>query len=282
MKRRIAILMHENESERTLGRYVITLLAEHWREDGHEVVFLFGVSRFEPADLVIVHVNLSVVPAVYLEFARRYPIAINGRVRDIRKSTFSANIVRLNDTYDGKVIVKSDLNYAGAPERFLASPSPRSWGPSLRQWYQKARSLQFDSPVDYRVYDRPNQVPRRYFGRKDLVLEKFLPEIDQGLYCVRNFHFLGDRMSCVRLKSTHPIVNGDTFQSLERIEPHPDIVALRERLGFDYGKFDYVVADGNAHLLDVNKTIGAGGLSNDPEMRALRRYRAEGLYVFFR
>jgi hypothetical protein len=282
MKRRIAILMHENENEGTLGRYVITLLAEHWREDGHEVVFLFGVSRFAPADLVIVHVNLSIVPDVYLEFARRYPIAINGRVKDIRKSTFSTNIVRPNDGYDGKVIVKSDLNYAGAPERFLTPPSPRSWVSRMRQRYRTARSLQFDSPVDYRIYDHSRQVPRRYFERKDLLVQKFLPEIDHGLYCVRNFHFLGDRMSCGRLKSTRPIVNGSTFQSLERIEPHPDIVAMRERLAFDYGKFDYVVADGKAHLLDVNKTVGSGGLSDDPGMRALRRERAEGLYAYFR
>jgi len=31
----------------------------------------------------------------------------------------------------------------------------------------------------------------------------------------------------------------------------------RRKLGFDYGKFDYVVHEGRAHLLDANRTPGA-------------------------
>ena len=116
-RRRIAILMHEKDGEHTIHQYVITLLADHWREDGHEVFFLFGTKRFVPADLIIVHVDLSVVPDSYLRFAARYPVAVNGRVRDIRKSTFSTGLLRPDDLWQGPVIVKSDFNYAGEPER---------------------------------------------------------------------------------------------------------------------------------------------------------------------
>ena len=56
---------------------------------------------------------------------------------------------------------------------------------------------------------------------------------------------------------------------------------LRQELGFDYGKFDYVVHDGRPVLLDANKTTGAAGLPLTPELVAARRYRAEGLYSFF-
>ncbi len=283
-RRRFAILFHENATEETLRNYYITRLAEHWREDGHDVIFLFGVSEFVPADLVIVHVDLSVVPEIYLEFARRYPIAINGRVSDIRKSTVSENLVQRGDSYDGRIIIKSNLNYAGLPERSLAVNRPGPLFPSLRllDWFRRARSAEFRSPLDYRIYENPQQVPRRYFQQDNLVVEKFLPEIDNGLYCTRNFHFLGDRTACIRRKGRHPIVNGSTYIEVERVDPHPEIVAMRETLGFDYGKFDYVVVDGRAVLLDVNKTIGWAGAPDTPEAQAMRRDRAQGIYDYLR
>lgn len=282
--RRFAVLFHENATEQTLKNYYITRLAEYWREDGHDVIFLFGVSNFVPADLVIVHVDLSVVPDGYLEFARRYPIAINGRVRDIRKSTVSKNLVRRGDSYNGRVIVKSDLNYAGVPERSLAAnrPGPLSLLSRLFARYRRARSAGFGSPLDYRIYENLRQVPRRTFRRKDLIVEKFLPEIENGLYCVRNFHFLGDSTACIRRRAKHPIVNGSTYVEVERVDPHPEIVAMRETLGFDYGKFDYVVVDGRAVLLDVNKTIGWSGAPDTPAAQAMRRERARGIYSYFR
>lgn len=265
--RRIAILFHETDSEHSVPFYVISLMADCWREDGHEVIFLFGVSEFIPADLVIVHVDLSVVPEQYLEFARRYPMAINGQVNNIRKSTFSTNRVTPMDSYEGKVIVKSDLNSAGQPER------RRVYGP---------HALPFRGPLDYRIYNHANEVPMVCYSRPDLVVEKFLPEMEDGLYCVRNFQFLGDHTFCMRLKSKSPIVNGNTHTSMEEVEPDPAIVAMRHKLKFDYGKFDYVVVDEKPILLDVNKTVGAGGrLAVTPRFKQLRRFRAEGLYSYF-
>jgi len=282
-RRRFAILFHENATEQTLKNYYITRLADHWREDGHDVTFLFGVEKLVPADLVIVHVDLSVVPEIYLEFARRYPIALNAKVRDIRKSTISKNLLHRDDSYDGRVIVKSDLNYAGAPERSVGEdPSaPLSVASRLIAWVRRARSLNMGSPLDYRIYENLRQVPGRYFEQKDLVIEKFLPEMENGWYCTRNFHFLGDRMGCIRRKGRHPIVNGSTVVETEQVNPHPEIVAMRETLGFDYGKFDYVVVDGRAVLLDVNKTIGWAG-PDSPEAQARRRERAQGIYAYFR
>ena len=158
-RRRIAILMHEKDGEHTIHQYVITLLADHWREDGHEVFFLFGTKRFVPADLIIVHVDLSVVPDSYLRFAARYPVAVNGRVRDIRKSTFSTGLLRPDDLWQGPVIVKSDFNYAGEPERLREEPRVQS--PLRRLWTSVRADRQrppteafFETSGDYRVYDR--------------------------------------------------------------------------------------------------------------------------------
>jgi hypothetical protein len=43
----------------------------------------------------------------------------------------------------------------------------------------------------------------------------------------------------------------------ERVEVHPEIPELAKRMGFDFGKFDYVMHEGKPVLLDANKTPGA-------------------------
>jgi hypothetical protein len=53
--------------------------------------------------------------------------------------------------------------------------------------------------------------------------------------------------------------------------PVPDFLrAERERLGFDYGKFDFVIHDGQAVLLDANKTPGPPPSSPDAMERNAR------------
>ncbi len=288
MKKRIAVLFHERQS-RGGNRIPFTIypLASCWKEAGHEVLFVYGVRKFVPADLAIVHVDLSVVPDEYLAFARRYPIVVNGNVRDTRKSSFSENLVAAGDPYRGRVIVKSDLNYAGIPERILAQPRRSAGSRLLAKLSRRYRSRHPASPVrvtgsaDYRIYDCAGDVPRACFEDRGLVVEKFLPEIEDGLYCVRNLQFLGDRMTCVRIASPDPIVKADNRVRREIVEPHPEIVARRKALGFDYGKFDYAIHEGRPVLFDVNKTPGDAP-TMDEEVRARVRYRAAGLYSYFR
>ncbi|HEX2879540.1 MAG TPA: hypothetical protein VHO25_08375, partial [Polyangiaceae bacterium] len=64
--------------------------------------------------------------------------------------------------------------------------------------------------------------------------------------------------------------------------PHPEIVKRKEELGFDIGKFDYVMHEGRPVLLDTNKTVGSPPETTDAAVVAGRRFRAEGVYSFFR
>jgi hypothetical protein len=292
MKRSVVVLSHEHDSERDLRSWVITQLAEFWREDGIDVHFLFGVRKFVPADVVIVHVDLSVVPAEYLEFARRYPVAVNAEAKDIRRSSYSRNLIAQHDAYEGPVIVKSDLNFAGTRERWLQRTEERTSLTGLARRMRRAvgRRLRrepaagptFRSPADYRIFDHRRDIPASLLGARDVVVERFLPEREGDLYFVRNYHFLGERTICTRMASRSPIVNGTSHLDIEAIEPHPDIVALRREMRFDYGKFDYVEHDGGVVLLDANKTIGAGTIKVTPKLIAERRTRASGIHDFFR
>lgn len=267
-RKRIAVLCHENDRERDLSAYVVWSMAETWREAGHEVVFLFGTRRLVPADLALVHVDLSVVPERYLRFARRYPIALNAEVKDIRKRRYSESLLERDGDWDGPVIVKSDLNAGGWPEHARG----RSW---LRR---RRRPLPLAASGYYELYDSLADVPPERFRDRRLVVEKFRPETENGLYHTRIYQFLGPHATCARLAAAEPIVKNANTVHVEPVEPHAEIVAARRRFAMDYGKLDYVVHDGRAVLLDVNKTATAG---TSPVLVRARRHRAAGLYAYF-
>jgi hypothetical protein len=278
--RTIAVLFHEKNRKRHLRSYAISYLAEFWRQDGHHVHFLFGTRKFVPADLLLIHVDLSVVPDEYLEFASRYPIALNSGAKDIRKSQISTNPVKQDDVYPGKVIVKTDLNYGGAPEQILRTQRSYWWRLARRFARHHGIGAGWETFFKYWIYDRLTDVPPAIFKRNDLVVEKFLPEQEGHLFFVRYYEFLGDCSTCTRLASIDPIVRDGTVVRIEEIEPHPEIVRARNRLNFDYGKFDYVIHDGKPVLLDANKTTGADRVRTS-ELNARRRHRANGIYSYF-
>jgi hypothetical protein len=264
----IAILFHERQDD--VEDYLITSFAEIWRTLGIEVVHLFGVDEFVPADLLIAHVDLSVVPQEYVDFARRYPNVLNGEVTDIRKASFSQLLVTREADYDGPVIVKTDLNYGAEPERLLLVADR----PELAECLP-------EEGFEYQIFDRIAAVPDRFFDPGGFVVEKFLPEVEGGLYHVRNYYFLGDRYTCERFVSADPIVRAGPQGTGESIEPDPGIVESRHRLKMDYGKLDYVIHEGEALLLDVNKTVGGNAWSLNLILRS-RLYRAAGIHSYLR
>ncbi len=282
----IVVLFHKNEIRRDPTAYVIHKLADTWRARGDKVTYLFGPQTYVPADVVIVHVDLSVVPEPYLEFSAQYSVVLNGDLRDIRKTRISRTLVKPGDGWHGPVIVKSDLNYFGRPERMLEGNwLERRWdltrrisraGERVRWWNMPVREAR-----EYAVFGSADEIPSRWFSYGGAVIERFLPEVENGLYHLRMVQVLGNRRVGTLLASRDPIVRAGSSIAAVEMEPHDVVDEWCAEHHVDYGKFDYVIHDGEAILLDVNKTIGATpGYRDERDLARSRQYLAEGLYGY--
>ena len=79
------------------------------------------------------------------------------------------------------------------------------------------------------------------------------------------------------IRSRHPVVKVANIYRHEYLHEVPDSLReTRRALGFDFGKFDYVMVDGQAILLDANKTPTIAGTSRTPNLLRL----AKGLSGF--
>jgi hypothetical protein len=258
------VLFHERDRHADVVKYVVWPMAEAWRRDGVEVAVVRGLDRFVDADLAICHVDLTVVPEEYRRALARYPRVVNGAVDDISKSRVAAStLVRRGDGWDGPVIVKTDANCGGLPEERILGRDPRGGlaartlrrllpgrAPAAEDWRRRWR-LPTES---YPVFDSVADVPEGVFDNPALVVQRFLPEREDGLYALRLYVFLGDREHSSRVLSHAPVVKSRVMIRRTDVPLHPGARAARERLGMDYGKIDYVVRDGEAVVFDANRT----------------------------
>jgi hypothetical protein len=243
----ILILTHNYDDFFNRG-YLISTLFSHWTQCGHKVAIVRGMPRGARADIAVQHVDCSVVPPDYAEFAAQFPLVINGAARDVRKRNVSRLLVRPGDGWDGPVIVKSDLNFSGIPEAFhnrVAGQLEQELPHPVRPVYDK-----------YEIFGSPTAVPPPIWHNRDLVVERFLPERDERGFWMRTWVFLGDRERCNRHCSPWPIVKAGNAIHREPAAIPDEIRAERDRLGFDYGKFDFVISGGRPVLLDANRTPG--------------------------
>ncbi|MEM8883811.1 MAG: hypothetical protein AAGD14_07080 [Planctomycetota bacterium] len=286
---RIAVLLHENDEGRGHPAWTIHWLARAWEEKGHVVEWHKGPAQLASADLVVPHVDLTVLPERYVGALRAHPCVVNRNVVDISKSTFSDLGVRRGERVEGPVILKTELNCGGEPERRLE-------GRPLRE-HHLLRSFRFlagrDDPKSgfhpwrrlrsdhYPVFDSIDDVPASVWKYPDYRVERFMPERDGELFATRSYLFAGSEEYAVRNRSRRSVVKAAGIVDRTEIEPDPEVRARREKLGFDFGKFDYVMVDGSMHLFDLNRTptFSTNFGSDDRQMKLARRMAAGMLEI---
>lgn len=250
------VILHSRAAARGAPHHMVSVIAAHLERRGVEIVHLYGASKFVPADGVLVHVDLSVVPPAYERLARKYPLQFNAAARDIRKHVFADGLLGRDDTYTGAVIVKSDLNYGGVPEYNELTRLQRG----LRKLGRLLRGLPAPAlltKADYRVYPSLADVPAHHFT-DGAIVQKMMLEKDGEKNLLREYMFLDDLHFENVERSASEIITEDEHLSCAPFTPHPRLIDMRRRLGLDYGKIDYVMIAGTPFIFDANKTIGMG------------------------
>jgi hypothetical protein len=263
----------------------VRAVSEAWREQGIETTSVRGPDDPKAeADVLLLHVDLTVVPEEYLAQVGRYEIALNGRVRDVSKRAIAPELaVTPGDRWAGPVIVKTDRNCGGQMEDWaVASAGGRV--ARLARHLRRLVPARLGGPLDplsYPIYPSAEHVPGWVWQDPRLVVQRFLPERRDGLTCLRCWIFLGDCELNLIAFSEGPIVKARTTRRRENLGPPPaELRAARERLGFDYGKFDYGIVGGELVLYDVNQAPTYAASMAAAERRRIGALLAAGLRSF--
>jgi len=242
--------------------YFAAALARHWMAAGRRVVVHRGPAPPPPADALLLHLDLTRLPAEYLAQAERYPLVLNRRPTDISKRAISRNLVTRDDAYDGPVMVKTDDNAFGLPERRLALAEAGLLRRGLAALAARLPgALTGRLPVGrYPCFARKARVPGWVWRQPGLVVERFLPQPEGGELLVNQAYCFGRRWVLYRFRAPGPVVK---IEQASRIWPladavPPEIEARRRELGLDFGKIDYVVHQGRVEVLDVARTPWLG------------------------
>ena len=252
----LVVITHEHdffawrdpESGRIGSPYMLRGVLHELEKLGHDWVLTRGPQR-PRGDVVLLHVDATVIGEEYLSLRSDYAASINFDVVDISKRKISRQLLNQGDDWAGPVIVKGNLNCGGQMEAkhnrralSLGLPEPH---PGVVEW------------SDYRVLAGLDDVEDEVWANPELVVERFLPEPDaDGGFAYRTWVFMGPRERCNRCVTAEPICKGAGILRYGPVEIPDELREERARLGFDIGSFDFVIHDGEPVLFDANRTPG--------------------------
>jgi hypothetical protein len=264
-----SFLLRKGPDRRLTSAYLLFDVAQHLIDMGHQVKIARGLEFIE-GDAALLHVDATIVSHDYLGVGARYARTINFGTADISKRNVSRMILAQNDAWAGPVIVKSNYNNKAIVEDVHNQLAERDGRPPP---HPSAR--RFD---EYKVLDSVDQVDEHVWTDSSLVVERFLPEPDgNGNFVLRTWVFMGSRERCTRFVTAEAISKAAGVLGYEPMEVPAKLRAERERLGFDFGKFDFVMQDGEPVLLDANRTPGTASAIREMMKKGARNL-AEGLH----
>ncbi len=143
--------------------YAIDHYVSYWRSVGYEVIDHIGPHDVPDADVLVFHVDYTILPLEYRLLCKRFSVVINGDLLDISRRQFSQLLLSQTDAYTGPVIVKTNTNYGGWPEHVLNKRD--GWKQRLAQW-----SVVEPLPPCLRFDDQANLSWRSKMSLKNLMV----------------------------------------------------------------------------------------------------------------
>jgi len=274
----VAIITHELDAELRGGPFLLSNLIDAWEEQGIEVHITEGC-HYIPADIAVMHIDTTRISEEYQALAQRYDYVINGRITDISKSSFSQQLLKEKDDYEGRVIIKTDANFGGIPELdFIRREGSEINNGQALSW----ENLRYIDSSKYPVYASIKEVPEGVWQNPHLIVEKYLAEsLDSGDYKLRTYLFFGNEEIAMWHISPDLINKLDNTTSRGFLEEVPEVLReFRAGSGFDMGRFDYTEVDGEVVLLDINKTPGVGPLVREIIRGPMKAHFARAVHVF--
>lgn len=276
LRRHILILKHAEDGS-SKDHHLIYTLSKNLGMS-YKVNSVKGLSKkLPPADMVILHLDRTVVPDEYIQAVASYPLVINRSVKDISKRLYSELMLSETSDYSGQVIVKTDANYGGRNEpRTQPDSTQDNPGWESREYLD-----------EYPIYSNPSEVPKGVWQNPKLIVEKFVPELDEeGNYLLRLWVFFGDQEIHYVNYSDQKVIkswNKNGFEMIPNEEIPLKLREIRKKMGIDYGKFDYVMHDGIPLLYDINNTPGGGRIKlNNPRTRKNIQTLTQGIKNYFK
>jgi hypothetical protein len=228
--------------------YLLYDVLRHLTDMGHKCRVVQGAGPI-PGDVALLHVDATIVTDEYLGLASHYPRTINFGTGDISKRKISRLLVARDDGWTGPVLVKSNFNNNALLEQMHNARAAYAQRPLPHPGIAKG--------PPYQLFDSAQEVPAETWSDDSLVVERFVPEkAPEGGYALRTWVFMGPRERCNRVVTAGPISKAADVLSYGPVDVPPQLRAERERLNFDFGKFDFVIHDGEPILLDANRTPG--------------------------
>jgi len=241
------VFVRRDPSGTISSMYMLWDVMNHLAAMGHDCHVTTG-PKPHPGDIALLHVDASVVPEEYLALAAHYEATINFAATDITKRRISSLRLAPGDDWSGPVIVKSNLNSEGKPE--VAHNR-------LAEIRKRAMPHPGAMRTPYRIFNHRDEVDDADWQDPSLIVEKFITEPDaSGGFAFRTWVFMGSRERCTRFVGPKPIGKANDAVENKPVDVPPELRAERERLGFDFGKFDWIMHDGHAVLIDANRTPG--------------------------
>jgi hypothetical protein len=235
--------------------YILNRALEHFCGAGLRYRLLERADRRNTGAVAVVHVDLTDVPPRHCPAPGTYALCLNGEATSISRVLYSRARLGPDSQYPGPVIVKSVLNSRGLPERNYLLATNRTFRLECRVLRLLGRVPHPMRCPPYGLYESVDAVPNAVWRDPHRIVERFVPGLLATPVVKYRCDFFLDVTLHTRGTYDSLLADPDTVREVTLVDTIPnEVLRVRADLRLDFGSVDYFVVDGEAVVVDVNKT----------------------------